>query len=288
MNKTTGVQVKKPPTKAEIVKSLIKDEAKKLSPKILAFQNKIDRIIIAFLFSIILILGTIIFIIVISNMKREKELINSHYYIYSMISNNSAITTSERKLKFQMKVIGLMKELKTNLTDIEIIDYTNYIFDKSEEYNWDPYLSISFAWVESGFNKNITGSCDDRGLYQFLPTTARRIAGDSYYTRIEYNPLDATKLWFKYFKYLIDYFEGNIEYAILAYNVGERGVIKNTGIKKKNDKWDFKSGDLNKARKFYYFDKKQKLSYDQKILKFMQFSRTYGTRKEIKLDEINF
>jgi hypothetical protein len=267
------------------VKAAVKKQVDKINPTRLAVENRIDRLIIGFLVGILIIFCFIFGMFIYNNNKESKRMYDSHYYIYSEVSNKTATTTAERKKKFQMKVVGMMKELRSNLSDKEMMNYTSFVFDKSEEYGWDPYLAVSFAWTESRFNKNTVGTSDDRGLYQFLPSTARLVAGEDYYRGIEFNVLDSTKLWFKYMKNLIDYFDGELEYALLAYNMGERGVVVRSGLKKRNNRWYFSTGDLDKVRQFYY-NKGYKLSYDEKIIRLMEFARVYGTNNEIPIEKI--
>ena len=268
----------------QVVKSAVKKQVNKITPIKMAFREKIELLFITALFIIIMFIvgfGVIIF----NDLRKEKKMMhNDYYYIYSKLATNSISSTSERKQKFQMKIIGIMKEMKSDLTNKEMLEFTSYVFDKSEEYGWDPYIPIGFAWTESCFKKKAVGYCNDKGMFQFLPSTAKMVAGNNYYNNIEFNVLDSTKLWFKYFKILVDYFDGNLQYSILAYNMGERGVVYYSKLKRSKNKWLFENGNLISLKQKIYINKKR-TPYDEKIYKVIEFARTYGTNKQIKLLE---
>lgn len=48
----------------------------------------------------------------------------------------------------------------------------SYIVDISSAYGWDPYLIMSLAWQESGWDQSIISWADAYGVMQLLPGTA--------------------------------------------------------------------------------------------------------------------
>lgn len=252
---------------------------------------RIDKFLIPILVIVILtLIGALIFTFSISKQERM-DWYKSHYYIYSDIENKTIASTIERKRKFQLRISGLLKDLKSTLTDKEIIIFTGYIFDKSDEYGLDPYLPIAIAFTESKFDKMAVGSSNDFGLYQFLPSTARiaaSLAGIKYYRGIEFNSLDSTKLWFSHIKILSDTFDGNLHCILLAYNMGIRRFVQSSRMKinRKTRILDIKSGNLDLARKEIYYDNGVTFSYDMKIIKTMNYLKAKGTKEEISLQEL--
>ena len=119
--------------------------------------------------------------------------------------------------------------------------------------------------------------------------TARMIApeaGVAYYKNMEFNPIDSAKLWFAYMKILVDRFNGNIQYALLAYNMGERRLMETANIKRtKNGLLNTEEGNLNNARKTVYYKKGKKMAYDEKVLRFVEYVKMKGTRDDIPLEK---
>jgi len=195
------------------------------------------------------------------------------YYFIDQMDKKRNYTVKQQKEQFQKRAFGIIKENGTTLTVKEIEKYTSLVFDLSQEYDIDPYLSISAAFVESSFNKNKIGDIGERGLYQFRPTTAEEIsykAGIKYYNGIEYNVQHITKLWFEYMDLLLNRFNRHIEYALLAYNCGASNTIKysNMEINNKMGILNIKSGNLKALKKIIYYNNGYKIAYSDKVLNF--------------------
>jgi len=95
----------------------------------------------------------------------------------------------------------------------------------------DPYVSLFQTVRESqGFDKNVKGSLDERGVEQIRPLTAKLIANSispwkelqtSFYSeKLLFDPVESKKISIRYMKYLLEEFDGRIEWALMAYNAG--------------------------------------------------------------------
>lgn len=104
------------------------------------------------------------------------------------------------------------------------IKYEEYVVEAAEENNIDPYLIFAIIKQESKFDKTVCSNKGAKGLMQLLDSTASEIAQDI--ECIDENSIDLfdakTNIFIgaKYFKTLVDRYNGNIKLAICAYNAG--------------------------------------------------------------------
>ena len=105
--------------------------------------------------------------------------------------------------------------------------YAEIVLSIAEEYGIDPLLVWAMMRVESRYDPNAFSSAGARGLMQIIPSTQEWIAeqlnqetepGDGYI------PEKNLRMGIWYISYLLDYFEGDLELAILAYNGGASNV----------------------------------------------------------------
>lgn len=97
--------------------------------------------------------------------------------------------------------------------------------------NLDPYLILAIIKTESGFNKDAVSNKQAKGLMQIMDATASDINKDSKVTEnlSKENIYDVDiniALGCKYFKSLINRYNGNYYLAICAYNAGMGNVDK--------------------------------------------------------------
>lgn len=108
--------------------------------------------------------------------------------------------------------------------------YSKYVVAAAKENNIDPYLIFAIIKQESKFNKNATSGKNAKGLMQLLDSTAEEIVLEI--ENIDENNIDlydaSTNICIgvKYFKSLVDRYDGNIHLAICAYNAGLGNVDK--------------------------------------------------------------
>ena len=104
------------------------------------------------------------------------------------------------------------------------LDYEAYVTRYSEEYDLDPYLVCAMINAESGFKADAVSHRGAVGLMQMMPATAEEVAGKLSVAGYSDDMLkDAeTNIRFGcyYLRYLSDYFEGNTDYVVAAYNAG--------------------------------------------------------------------
>ena len=96
------------------------------------------------------------------------------------------------------------------------------IVKHSLEMNVDPALALSIAKKESGFRHELRSSHGAVGVFQILPSTAKRIGYNPYYLN------ENIKAGLTYYKMMYKMF-GSTELALAAYNAGPGNVKKYGG-----------------------------------------------------------
>ena len=96
------------------------------------------------------------------------------------------------------------------------------IVKHSLEMNVDPALALSIAKKESGFKHELRSSHGAVGVFQILPSTAKRIGYNPYYLN------ENIKAGLTYYKMMYKMF-GSTELALAAYNAGPGNVKKYGG-----------------------------------------------------------
>ena len=95
----------------------------------------------------------------------------------------------------------------------------------SGERDLDPRLVRAVMQVESGFNPKALSNKGAIGLMQLMPATARELAVDD-----PWDPDQNVRGGTQYLKQMLDFFSGDLELALAAYNAGARAVLENAGI----------------------------------------------------------
>ena len=94
----------------------------------------------------------------------------------------------------------------------------------------DPYLVASLIRQESEFNPMAISHANAYGLMQLLPAvgkeTAKQIKFKHYSTADLLDPTANLKLGSRYFKAMVDEYNGQVEYALAAYNAGVNRVAE--------------------------------------------------------------
>ncbi len=105
-------------------------------------------------------------------------------------------------------------------------DKINEAIEKaSRAYNVPVNIIKGIIRAESGFNEKAVSRAGAMGLMQLMPGTARELGVS--------NPFDAEENIYggvKYFRKMLDLFNGNLVHAIAAYNAGPGAVKKHNGI----------------------------------------------------------
>jgi soluble lytic murein transglycosylase-like protein len=97
------------------------------------------------------------------------------------------------------------------------------IVKHSIEMNVDPALALSIAKKESGFKHELRSSHGAVGVFQLLPSTAKRMGYNPYYLS------ENVKAGLTYYKMMYKMF-GSTELALAAYNAGPGNVAKYKGV----------------------------------------------------------
>jgi len=133
--------------------------------------------------------------------------------------------------------IEIMKRATPNYFAVDIPDlprpYWEALFPKAywtdlRKYSvlngLDPYLVASLIRQESEFNALALSRANAVGLMQLLPTTGKTVAKQvklkGYSAPQLYTPAVNLELGTRYFKEMVDKYNGQFEYALAAYNAG--------------------------------------------------------------------
>ena len=98
-----------------------------------------------------------------------------------------------------------------------------YIVKHSMEMGIDPALALSLAKQESGFCHELKSPYGAVGVFQLLPSTAKKLGYNPYYLS------ENIKGGLKYYQMMYKQF-GSVELALAAYNAGPANVAKYKGM----------------------------------------------------------
>jgi soluble lytic murein transglycosylase len=94
---------------------------------------------------------------------------------------------------------------------------------KKVDDSLDPFLIMALVRQESAFNPTARSSAGARGLMQIMPATGRSLQRNLRIQQL-YNTDTNLRLGIKYFKRLLNRFDGNLVYALASYNAGQGNV----------------------------------------------------------------
>lgn len=89
----------------------------------------------------------------------------------------------------------------------------------------DPELVYAVIEIESSRDVRAKSHKGAMGLMQLIPETAERFG-----VKNVWNPRQNILGGVRYLRYLLSYFEGNVDYVLAAYNAGENAVDRHRGI----------------------------------------------------------
>lgn len=149
--------------------------------------------------------------------------------------------------------------LKNKIKDKEeILDYSSFVYHKSKKKNIDPYLVLATGYAESGFNRNAIGCSGEKGVFQFIPSTAKWLLKDKYKWNIEKDLYQSTKLWFLYYERLSKLYNNDVQKILLGYNMGEGRLNQ---LLSYNDNIE--------VAKYIVYHRKNWKPYDEKVFYFL-------------------
>lgn len=95
------------------------------------------------------------------------------------------------------------------------------IHDIAKEEGVEPKIAFGLVKTESTFRHSAVSPVGARGLTQLLPSTARWIMPEVVQNNTQLHEQETNlRVGFRYLRYLIDKYDGNVENALLAYNRG--------------------------------------------------------------------
>lgn len=107
----------------------------------------------------------------------------------------------------------------------ESIPFHGIIIQAAGRYEVDPHLIRAIILAESGYNPKAKSKKGARGLMQLMPSTAKSLGVEDIY-----DPEENIDGGVRYFKSLLDRFDGDVQLALAAYNAGSRHVRNYEGI----------------------------------------------------------
>ena len=99
------------------------------------------------------------------------------------------------------------------------------IIQVSSRHQVDPALVKAIIMAESGYNPKAISKRGAKGLMQLMPSTAQALGVEDVF-----NPKENISGGVRYFKQLVNRFDGDIKLALAAYNAGSRNVRQYQGI----------------------------------------------------------
>jgi len=99
------------------------------------------------------------------------------------------------------------------------------VIQAAYRYQIHPALVKAIIMAESGYNARAISNKGAKGLMQLMPATARALGVEDVF-----NPKQNISGGVRYFKQLVNQFDGNIKLALAAYNAGSRNVRHYQGI----------------------------------------------------------
>lgn len=145
---------------------------------------------------------------------------------------------AEAQLRFELSVLtgevrGLQSELELSGLEMERLeqiqsyssefgipaDRAMQVYDIALAEDINPELAFNLVRVESGFRRTAVSSAGAIGYTQIRPSTARWL-DPTVEARDLFDPEMNLHLGFRYFRYLLDEYNGDTRLALLAYNRG--------------------------------------------------------------------
>lgn len=170
--------------------------------------------VIRFFFIFTMILG--VSLVSIHNGNKDAQMINNTRDILhntdfqSLNGKNSATTLYDLRSKFRRKKEHLFHPI---------------ILQAASRHDVDPALVKAIIMAESGYNPNAISKKGAKGLMQLMPSTAEALGVEDVF-----NPEQNISGGVRYFKQLVNRFDGDVKLALAAYNAGSKIVRHYQGI----------------------------------------------------------
>jgi soluble lytic murein transglycosylase-like protein len=126
---------------------------------------------------------------------------------------------------FAIPPLGLAKE--TSLKQVRLEYIQNYIEEAAAKERLEPALLKAIIQVESNFNHKAVSRVGAKGLMQLMPFTAKEMGKQK--ALDSHDPRANVLAGARYFRGLINQFEGDVKLAVAAYNAGPGAVERYHG-----------------------------------------------------------
>lgn len=119
------------------------------------------------------------------------------------------------------KAAGFDSGMKAKIRSVDKI-----VNRAAKEYRLDPDLLRGMIWVESRFDPKATSPAGAKGLMQLMPATAKSLANQLDRASRPYNSDFNVTAGAYYLRKMLNRYDGNLQFAIAAYNAGPGNVSK--------------------------------------------------------------
>ncbi|MCS7280464.1 MAG: lytic transglycosylase domain-containing protein [Desulfobacterota bacterium] len=149
----------------------------------------------------------------------------THCAIYSYVDEEGVIhftNVKPRNKEYKIVIYG------TNPYEIKETGirrnrkYDPIIYYYSRKFNIDPLLVVAMIMAESNFDPYAVSKKGAMGLMQIMPETARMLN-----LRNVFDPEENIRGGIMYLRLLKDYFKGDLDLVLAAYNAGPKRIIEN-------------------------------------------------------------
>jgi soluble lytic murein transglycosylase-like protein len=99
------------------------------------------------------------------------------------------------------------------------------VLKTAPQYGIEPRLALAVIAIESNFRPDAQSVRDARGLMQLISSTAARFK-----VRNRFDVNDNVRGGLAYLRWLLAYYQGEVTFAVAAYNAGEAAVDRYKGV----------------------------------------------------------
>ncbi len=146
--------------------------------------------------------------------------------IYRFVDENGVLRFSNVPTTSGYTVYIREKRSENSLAgDTDAVSYDAFIREAAEKHSVDRELVKAIIKVESDFNPWAVSKKGAQGLMQIMPENSRRLE-----VKNPFDPRENILAGTRFFRTMMDRFNGNVSFALAAYNAGPETVDRHRGI----------------------------------------------------------